>query len=563
MDMDSDERLMEDTNLEAALRPPHAIESLIIMYLLKGVLPCAAFGKTVLGQQIYDISNLFTELSLSSSINFITPGAIGDADIVVDDSTTYQGILGFGASLTDSSATLLANFKIQKPDNYWSILGSLFDPTDGNWAAGLTFVRVPLGASDFSTSYYSFDDVSGDTGLSSFNINKAPSAVFTVLKDIQTINSYLRVILTPWSPPAWMKSGGSMQGGSFTTSLVSTYANYLLNALQGFKNNGVTAYAISIQNEPENGDTSYPTCSMPVTTMAQIGTALRTLLNNNGFSGTKIIGYEHNWADAANYPVQLVSDLVAFSMPQGVKVEQMQQASSAFDGVSFHCYEGTVDQQDSFYSAYPSKDIYFTECTGEIGTDWWSNIKWYMDNIFIGALEHNARSGMMWNLALDGSGQPILSGSDSCPTACQGVVTINSDGSYSLNEEFYSMAQASRAILPRDVNGPWGQRIGVSVGGSSSWALRVAAYATGRVSSSDWHRYSLVVLNWDDSSSTSWNPQSVKTTIEFRGMQASYTFPVGVTTLWWYATATSSSKRSPVELYSSTNGTRHPRQFFV
>lgn len=44
----------------------------------------------------------------------------------------------------------------------------------------------------------------------------------------------------------------------------------------------------------------------------------------------------------------------------------------------------------------------------------------------------------------------------------------------------------------------------------------------------------------DDSASTSWNPQPVKTTIEFRGMQATYTFPVGVTTLWWFAPATSS-----------------------
>ena len=60
----------------------------------------------------------------------------------------------------------------------------------------------------------------------------------------------------------------------------------------------------------------------------------------------------------------------------------------------------------------------------------------------------------------------------------------------------YSMAQASKAILPRDVGGPWGQRIGVTVGGSMNWALIVGAYVTGRVNPSDWLRYSLVVLNW-------------------------------------------------------------------
>ena len=30
-------------------------------------------------------------------------------------------------------------------------------------------------------------------------------------------------------------------------------------------------------------------------------------MNNNGFSDTLIIGYEHNWDDAGEYPVQLVS----------------------------------------------------------------------------------------------------------------------------------------------------------------------------------------------------------------------------------------------------------------
>ena len=82
---------------------------------------------------------------------------------------------------------------------------------------------------------------------------------------------------------------------------------------------------------------------------------------------------------------------------------QMEQASSAFAGVSFHCYSGSVSQQDTFHNAYPSKEVYFTECAGTQGSDWWSDIKvrgyplelshesihdlilvspqWYMDNL--------------------------------------------------------------------------------------------------------------------------------------------------------------------------------------
>ena len=60
----------------------------------------------------------------------------------------------------------------------------------------------------------------------------------------------------------------------------------------------------------------------------------------------------------------------------------------------------------------------------------------------------------------------------------------------------YTMAQASRAITPRDPGGPWGQRIGVNVAGSDAWALRVAAFVTKRNNPSDWWRYSIVVMNW-------------------------------------------------------------------
>jgi hypothetical protein len=56
----------------------------------------------------------------------------------------------------------------------------------------------------------------------------------------------------------------------------------------------------------------------------------------------------------------------------------------------------------------------------------------------------------------------------------------------------YSMAQASKAIIPKDAGGPLGKRIGVSVAGQ---ALRVGAYVTERVSLSEWPRYSIVVLN--------------------------------------------------------------------
>jgi hypothetical protein len=93
----------------------------------------------------------------------------------------------------------------------------LFSPEDGENAAGLSYIRVPLGASDFSAKrkfpkisfvfgpallncrvvVYSFDDTDGDTLFNNFNINRAPSYLFSVIRDIQSINKGVHVLFCP------------------------------------------------------------------------------------------------------------------------------------------------------------------------------------------------------------------------------------------------------------------------------------------------------------------------------------------------------------------------------
>lgn len=143
---------------------------------------------------------------------------------------------------------------------------------------------------------------------------------------------------------------------------------------------------------------------------------------------------------------------------------------------------------------YQGKRVLSTWYTDSYG------VQWYMDNLFTGAITHNAHSALMWNIALD-SGAPKLPGTTSCGGAgCRSIAQVNNDGTYSLNQEFYAMAQASKAIIPKDAGGPFGQRIGVTVGGELNWALVVGAYVTGRVNPADWPRYSLVVLNCESAS---------------------------------------------------------------
>lgn len=493
-------------------------------------------------QTSWDQSSLLKSVKPSSPINFATPILVGSANITIDDTKVYQPVLGFGGSLTDSSASLFNDLKIKNSASYWNLLNYLFSPVNG---AGLSYLRVPLGATDFSAKAYTFDESVNDTCLWNFDINNAPAYLFSTLNDIQTVNSMIRVHVLPWSPPAWMKDGGTLNGGSLQSSLVDVYATYLLKCLQGFKSKGITAYAISVQNEPQNVNPTFPTAKLTPVMEGQIGTKLRTLMNSNGFPKTKLIGYEHNWDTASTYPVQL-----------------MQAAGAAFDGVAFHCYGGSVDQQDTFNKLFPNKEIYMTQCTGTIGTNWWGDLKWYMNNIFIGSVTRNAQAALMWNLALDGTGSPKLPGTNNCgASGCRGIVQINSDGTYKVNQEFYAMAHASKAIIALDVGGPSAKRIGVTIGGNMNWALVAGAYVTGRAKPSDPFRYSIVVLNWNNNVAAC-QPASIQATIHFRGKQAIYTFPVGVTTLSWYsATGTALTGREGEVMYAKTEAAQQTLYF--
>ncbi|KIJ52415.1 glycoside hydrolase family 30 protein [Sphaerobolus stellatus SS14] len=165
---------------------------------------------------------------------------------------------GFGASLTDSSAKLLSQLKVGtrkfnvKPNlgrflnapwanslsNYQTLLNQLFNPENDFPGAGLTTLRVGLGATDFSDDIYSFDSQPGSAS--------APSYPWLTLDDIAQINQDIKIFLLPWSPPASMKSTNNMMGGDLNDADGENYAIYLLNGVQAFQSKGDTPYSIGI-----------------------------------------------------------------------------------------------------------------------------------------------------------------------------------------------------------------------------------------------------------------------------------------------------------------------------
>ena len=157
---------------------------------------------------------------------FVTDDGVELPTIDVDESVTYQQMDGFGASLTDSSAWLISHTLDSSQRD--RLLNDLFSPTTG---IGLTFLRQPMGASDFTASgNYSYDDMPAgqtDPTLAHFSIDHDRAELIPLLKQIKTINPALKLMASPWSPPGWMKTSDSMIGGTLNAD--SWWSIYELN----------------------------------------------------------------------------------------------------------------------------------------------------------------------------------------------------------------------------------------------------------------------------------------------------------------------------------------------
>ena len=354
--------------------------------------------------------------------------AAATADIVIDTSRTFQSIVGFGAALTDSSAWLMQNRMsvLQR----FALLREMFGPPPG---LNLEMLRLTIGASDFSLKPYTLDDLPAgqlDPGLAHFNIAADMREVIPIVRGAMAVNPQLHVIATPWSAPAWMKSGDSLIGGTLLEQYEATYAQYIVKYVDAFRAQGIPIWALTVQNEPSFEPQTYPGMVLSAAVRARIiGQYLGPALANRD-PQTRILGWDHNW----NAPEQPLSELAD------------PTAARYLDGIAWHCYQGDPAAQSRVHRAFPRQDTYVTECSGG---DWESakngELLWFARDLLLGSLRNWARGVVYWNLALDEQHGPHIGGCDNC----KGMVVIDSrTGEVSRNDEYYAFAHYSQFVLP-------------------------------------------------------------------------------------------------------------------
>jgi glucosylceramidase len=360
--------------------------------------------------------------------------------IAIDPDQQFQIMVGFGAAMTDASAFVLDHDLT--PAQRDAVLSDLFAP--GN--LHLSFTRLTIGASDFSSADYSYDDMpedQSDPKLEHFSIAPAETDVVPLVKAALKLNPDLTIMASPWSAPGWMKTSGKLIGGGLRADRYAPFAGYLVRYVQAMQADGVPVSLLTLQNEPGFEPKDYPGELLPPEQRAHIvGDYLGPALKAAGLK-TQILDYDHNW-DQPQSPSFALSDATA---------------NPYIAGVAWHCYGGDVSAQGQVHDTFPTKDAYFTECSGGTWTGTWAqSFDDQMKNLIIGTTRNWARGVLLWNLVLDETRGPHLGGCDTC----RGLITVDSKtGAVTKNLDYYALGHASRFVMPGAVHIASGQGDGV------------------------------------------------------------------------------------------------------
>lgn len=343
--------------------------------------------------------------------------------ITVNPEIKFQEMDGFGFTLTGGSALHINNMS---PSQRAELLNELFNPDN----MGISYLRVSIGASDLDATPFSYNDMpSGQTdiNLDNFSIANDEQNLIPVLNEILNINPNIKIMGSPWSAPSWMKTNNNSIGGSLKQEYFEVYANYFVNYIQAYADQGIPISAITVQNEPLH-DGNNP--SMYMESLDQ----LNFIKNHLGPAfemaniQTKIIIWDHN-ADNIIYAKSILDDPVA---------------NAYVDGSAFHLYNGSINNLSSLHNAHPNKNLYFTEQWVGVNSEFDDNLRWHMKELIIGATRNWCKTILEWNLASNSSLQPHTDGG--C-TECLGGLTIDGNN-VQRNVGYYVIAHASKFVKP-------------------------------------------------------------------------------------------------------------------
>ncbi len=350
--------------------------------------------------------------------------------VEVNDMQQFQKIDGFGFALTGGSAQLLMRMS---PERRTALLKQIFSPEgDG---IGASYIRLTIGASDMNDHVFSYDDMpkgETDPDLAKFSLAQDRLDVIPALKEILAINPSIKILGSPWSAPAWMKTNDDVKGGNLKPEFYGAFAAYFVKYIQGMQAEGITIHAITIENEPLNPKNTPSMVMFAAEEGKFVAGFLGPAFEKAGIK-TQIQLYDHN-LDVPSYPLSILADAAA---------------SKYVDGIAFHLYGGDTHTMSEVHDLYPNKNLYLTEqsVTGRPSGGAIA-IAEPVSRVLIGPTRNWSRNVLLWNLAADPKFGPHTD-NGGC-TMCAGAITLDGDNAR-FNVAYYAAAHFSKFVRPGSV----------------------------------------------------------------------------------------------------------------
>ncbi|RZL49482.1 MAG: glycosyl hydrolase [Pedobacter sp.] len=315
--------------------------------------------------------------------------------VFVDPNKTFQTFIGIGGAITDASAEVFA--KLPKATQQ-ELLTAYYDKTKG---IGYSLARTNINSCDFSSDTYTYI-AENDKALKTFNIDHDRKFKIPLIKQATaTAGGKINLYVSPWSPPAFMKSNNDMlKGGNLLPAYYQSWANYYVKFIQEYEKAGMPIWGLTVQNEPM-ATQRWESCVYSAEQERDfIKNFLGPTLHQNKMANKKLIAWDHNRDLIYQRATTLLSD---------------PAASKYIWGIGFHWYETWTGSAQNFDNlervneAYPDKQLIFTEgCVEKFSFDKIND--WALGERYGLSMINDFNAGTTawtdWNILLDENGGP-------------------------------------------------------------------------------------------------------------------------------------------------------------
>lgn len=342
-------------------------------------------------------------------------------------SVTKQTFGGFGGAFTEAAGYVYSQLPNDKKEE---LVRAYF----GKNGLGYVYGRCPVDSCDFSLSEYSAVSDERDRGLATFSLSRDERYIFPMIRDTQRLNPDLKCMLSPWSPPVFMKSNGLKTGGGrLLKEYAGMWADYLCRYIMEYRQRGIPVFAMSVQNEP-NAAQKWESCQFTAEEERDfIAEYLSPALRQNGLDDIMLTIWDHNKERLFDRTTAVLSD---------------PTVDEAVGAVGYHWYSGDhFEALDLVHRTYPEKKLIFTEGCVEYThydkDDLLTHVHMYAHEI-INGLNHGMNIFLDWNLCLDAHGGP-----NHADNYCESPVMATESGDdLRYNPSYAYIGHFSRYIRP-------------------------------------------------------------------------------------------------------------------